>query len=91
MVKESDKDHQNGLQCDMCDMWFHCGWEKGSAEEYELLERSESAARWFCRACSLQSAEARGQVKNLVRENKKLRGENKVLTVLREENELLRN
>ena len=74
------KDHQNGLQCDMCDMWFHCGCEKVSAEEYELLERSDSVAQWFCSAC-------RGQVKNLTRENK-LKGENKIL---REENELLRN
>ena len=35
------KDHKNGLQCDMCDMWFHCGCEKVSAEEYELLETGE--------------------------------------------------
>ena len=28
------KNNQDGLQCDLCDQWFHCACEKVSAEHY---------------------------------------------------------
>ena len=30
------KTSHNGLQCDLCDQWFHCGCEKVSAKDYKL-------------------------------------------------------
>ena len=60
------KSNQSGLQCDMCDRWFHCVCEKISSEEYKMLSREGSGTQWYCRPC-------RGQVKTLKDENEKLK------------------
>ena len=60
------KSNQSGLQCDMCDRWFHCVCEKISSEEYKMLSSEGSGTQWYCKPC-------RGQVKTLKDENEKLK------------------
>ena len=75
------KSNQDGLQCDLCDKWFHCACERVSAEHHRMLSREDSRAQWYCGAC-------RCQVKNIKDENKKLQTENKNLII---ENKTLMN
>jgi len=73
------KDTDNGIQCEWCQKWFHCGCEKVSNKLYRTMGE-EDAAFWCCRGC-------RRNVRGMKEENKVLRQENKTLRL---ENEKLR-
>ena len=49
------KNNQDGLQCDLCDQWFHCACEKVGAEHYRVLSREDSRAQWYCGVWSMQT------------------------------------
>lgn len=46
-VGESDK----GLQCELCDAWFHCKCIAIKEELYELMQEQEGM-HWFCKTCN---------------------------------------
>ena len=41
----------NGLQCELCEMWFHSACEGIDDEVYKVLCKSESV-HWFCKKCN---------------------------------------
>ena len=71
------KSNQNGLYCEWCEKWFHCGCEKVGTAEYKLL--NECRLRWFCRQCNGSIPGLRKEQMRLKEENNKLRLENESL------------
>lgn len=67
--KKEVRNNQNGVQCDMCNNWFHAGCEKVGLEEYKILQVSK-ITKWFCRKCD-------GRYRTLKQENRSLREEQK--------------
>ena len=45
------KSNQKGIQCDLCDKWYHVNCEHISSESYHLL--ANNTDEWFCGLCSL--------------------------------------
>lgn len=71
---------QYGLKCDNCWKLFHTGCVKVSIEEYRMLEQLGDKAIWYCMRCNTK-------VKDMGKENRKLREENQAL---KEEMEVLK-
>lgn len=44
-------DKEKGLQCEICELWFHARCQKVSEDTYKLLE-SNQAVHWFCSGCN---------------------------------------
>lgn len=45
------KSNQKGIQCDLCDQWYHINCEHMPNSIYDSL--SSSVDSWFCSSCSL--------------------------------------
>ena len=43
-------DHQNGIGCDICNIWYHLKCSKHSLNDYVSMSKSEEA--WVCTDCS---------------------------------------
>ena len=70
--------NQNGLNCDLCDKWYHCGCEKVSIGDYKILNQCDSA-KWFCRKCNSSHNDTKKENALLRQEVQKLREENQML------------
>ena len=65
------RSHDNGLQCEKCETWFHIKCENVSLDFYKAL-RKASEEIWFCTAC-------KGKVKSLIETVKELEQKNDLL------------
>ncbi|KAK4291455.1 hypothetical protein Pmani_035717 [Petrolisthes manimaculis] len=74
------RDNDNGLCCEICERWYHCGCIKMGTQEYRMLQQLDREVDWMCKNC-------KAKVKNLKAENLKLRDE---VVVLRLENDDLK-
>ena len=66
------KDNQNGLQCELCYKWYHCGCVKVSKDEYKSICEMKGKVLWLCISC-------KGNCKSVNKENRKLKKENEAL------------
>ena len=66
------RDNQNGLQCDLCEVWFHAGCQGVQINEYRLYTSKECKAKWFCHQCD-------DSYRNLKKDNKAMKERNKEL------------
>lgn len=73
------KDHDNGVQCDHCEIWYHANCVGIDNAHYKLIVKLPSMD-WICDTC-------KDAIKNLKKENYILKNENKSL---KEENKVLR-
>jgi len=60
----SDKD--KGLQCELCDEWFHVGCVDVSDEVYKTLTKNEHL-HWFCVKCNGSFRKVINSIAKLVR------------------------
>lgn len=67
--KRRVRDDQNGLQCDLCHTWYHCGCLKISKADYENIMGLKNIVKWFCINCD-------GTYNSLKRDNDSLRKDN---------------
>jgi len=42
---------KDGIECEVCEKWFHCKCEKVAAGTYKALEQ-DKALHWYCGGCS---------------------------------------
>jgi len=42
---------KDGIECEVCERWFHCKCEKVAAGTYKALEQ-DKALHWYCSGCS---------------------------------------
>jgi len=87
------RDNQNGIGCDTCDSWYHCGCVKMHIDEYKLIQKLGKRLTWNCGHCGTSLRE---QNEKLKEENKKLvdilrNFERKIDTKLEEFKHELRN
>lgn len=75
IVKAKDE----GLMCDMCEIWFHGSCGQIDSDQYKLITKLEGVVDWFCDEC-------KNGIKNLHSENKELKEAN---SLLRKQNDLL--
>ncbi|KAK4313606.1 hypothetical protein Pmani_015061 [Petrolisthes manimaculis] len=61
--------NQRGLQCELCDWWYHTGCQKVVIEEYNMYKEQKVKAKWFCHKCNTY-------FKNLKKVNKDMKDEN---------------
>ena len=66
---------QEGVQCDICDNWFHRTCVEISKEEYKLQKKNESS-QWFCGKCLDEVRELKKELKVWKYENAELRKAN---------------
>ena len=45
-------DRDKGLQCELCEGWFHAACQDVSDEDYKILSKLE-ACHWFCKTCNV--------------------------------------
>lgn len=46
-VKKGD----NGMNCELCNNWFHCACENITDEVYNVLKTAQGGIHWFCKGC----------------------------------------
>ena len=46
-VKKGD----SGLNCELCNNWFHCSCENIKDEVYNVLKTTHSGIHWYCKGC----------------------------------------
>ncbi|KAK4300268.1 hypothetical protein Pmani_027537 [Petrolisthes manimaculis] len=68
------RDNDNGLCCEICERWYHCGCIKMGTQEYRMLQQLDREVDWMCK-----NWKGNGEGLNQVVE--------KVLEVVREEEE----
>ena len=78
-------DDQDGIQCDVCNLWYHRECIKLSKEEYRIQKRNETS-KWFCEKCIGEIQDTKQELKVSKDQNKKLQKE---LSSLQEEVEKL--
>jgi hypothetical protein len=64
LVKEDDE----GLQCNLCDLWHHRTCEDVSAETYQLMMSVGGRAtnvHWYCNKCNISVARVFGAIRKL--------------------------
>ena len=66
------KNNLNGIECELCEKWYHCGCLKISKSEYDHTGEIEGKVSWFCPPCKTD-------FKNLESANAELRKENQEL------------
>ena len=42
---------KDGIECEVCERWFHCKCEKVAVGTYKALEQ-DKALHWYCGGCS---------------------------------------
>jgi hypothetical protein len=65
------EDVDNGLQCEICEFWFHTKCEKVSNETYKSIQDNESI-HWFCKDCNKGAAKVLRMVSKLQERQEKL-------------------
>jgi len=58
-------DRDNGLQCDLCDGWFHAGCQDVTDDDYKALNKLEVAVHWYCKTCNIRVQKVMGSVARL--------------------------
>ena len=48
-------DMDSGLQCEVCDLWYHTKCQKVSDDMFEFLEKN-AGTHWNCKSCSKSMA-----------------------------------
>lgn len=75
-----------GLECEVCENWFHVGCEKVTKEQYEfLMDEENKTIPWICRKCKGNLKHYAKKVDRLEREKEELKDRLEKL----EENSLL--
>ncbi|KAK4289620.1 hypothetical protein Pmani_037425 [Petrolisthes manimaculis] len=82
ICKKRVGENDNGLQCDSCVIWYHCGCMKINANEYEAINKATNLVRWFCRTCDPKIMQAITKIKELEERLDSL--EPKIETVIRD-------
>ena len=72
ICKKEVKETHNGLGCDACETWYHCGCIKITQDEYKLIQKMGNQLCWSCGRCGL---DIKKQNELLKSENEKLRTE----------------
>lgn len=67
---------ENGLECELCECWFHIKCEKVKKEEYECIQEMGEGISWYCRGCKDKAK----NTKKILQENQALKSENESLT-----------
>jgi len=67
--KKKVRSDQNGISCDACEQWFHCGCAKVSIDEYKMIQKMGNRITWNCGRCGTSVKE---QNEKLKEENRKL-------------------
>ena len=65
------KDSDAGLQCEICELWFHNACENITDEEFKFLE-AHSSVHWYCEACNKSVANVIKLVTSLKTKHEKL-------------------
>lgn len=66
------REHQNGMGCDLCDVWYQCGCVKITEEEYKKMKEVGDKIFWFCKCCKEEEINAKCENMELRREMKYL-------------------
>jgi len=69
ICKKKVRSDQNGISCDSCEMWYHCGCVKMSVDEYKCIQKLGKRLTWNCGRCGISLKEQNDRLKE---ENKKL-------------------
>jgi len=67
--KKEVRGNQNGISCDACGVWYHCGCIKVSQEEYRMIQKMANRITWTCGRCGV---DIKKQNELLKSENQKL-------------------
>ena len=62
--------NENGIQCDICNLWYHRECLKLSEEEYRIQRRNEMS-KWFCEKCIGEIQDTKQELKIPKEHNKK--------------------
>jgi FtsZ-binding cell division protein ZapB len=73
------REDQNGMGCDLCEFWYHCGCVKINVEEYKKMKEMGDKISWFCKQCKEETRNTKGENEELKKENEKLKEENNML------------
>ena len=55
-------DTDNGLQCEVCEKWFHCKCIEVSEEAYKVISDTD-ALHWYCKACNVSVEKSLAKIK----------------------------
>jgi hypothetical protein len=55
LCKHSVTPKDKGIECDICEQWFHCKCQNVSDETYKVLQK-EKTLHWYCAGCQLGAA-----------------------------------
>ena len=58
-------DRDNGLQCELCDGWFHAGCQDVTDDDYKTLNKLAMAVHWYCKTCNISVQKVMGSVARL--------------------------
>jgi len=58
-------DRDNGLQCELCDWWFHAGCQDVTDDDYKALNKLQVAVHWYCKTCNVSVQKIRDSVARL--------------------------
>ena len=72
-------ERQNGIQCDACLKWFHCGCGGLSKKDYECIKSMTDSTIWVCGNCEGFVKGAKERMNRMEEENKYLRNLNEEL------------
>lgn len=72
------KNNEKGIQCDMCEMWYHSRCGGINNETYAVITATEGID-WYCSKCKKMSRLNTLEIVRLDKENKELKGENELL------------
>ena len=74
LVKDNDK----GVQCDICEHWYHANCVKISSDVYSVISVKEDLD-WYCVTCKRGIKQNKKDLNTLHLENERLKEENKSL------------
>ena len=69
------KEGQNGIECDVCEVWLHADCEGMKKRDYDYFA-GKSSALYVCKRCKGEVKGAKGKIEKLTNENDELRREN---------------
>lgn len=67
----------SGIQCDICDVWYHGGCVELTKKELDFYESAGEGCSWICRKCRENIREVNRRVQKLEDENTTLRDQNR--------------
>jgi len=45
-------DRDNGVYCEICELWFHCRCQGVPEAMYNVLSQYNAELHWFCKSCN---------------------------------------